>query len=155
MLNVSDRLKKLVEDIFAQGKTIHGRNIAGKELTVVEGDKISGRVLVPFWLPVFQYGRGPMKDTTTKWETFNGYSLSSFQRAIYTWMEKYNLFESRTDKGKINEAKGLAWYINKYGNKQYRDGRYIDIYDTLTNKAIDDITNDYGNEMLTITSELI
>jgi hypothetical protein len=154
-LNVSERMKQLVDEIFAQGKTIHGRPIAGKELVVVEGDQRSGKILVPYWFSIWEHGRGKRTRSDTTWESFNGAQMSKMQIAIYKWMEKHSLFESRTEKGKINEAKGLTWYINKYGNKHKRNGTYLDIYTSLTTKLVNDITKDVADYALKITSDLI
>jgi hypothetical protein len=161
-LNVSDRMKQLVDEIFSKGKTIHGRPIAGKELVVVQGDEHSGRILVPYWFSIWEHGRGRGKSTKTNWENTGFYNrkgepirLSTFQKAIYEWMGKYGLFESRTDKGKIYEAKYLAMYINKYGNKHKRNGTYLDIYTSLTTKLVNDITKDVADFALKITSDLI
>ena len=151
-LNVRDELEKLVAVIFREGKTIHGRKIAGLSLTIVEGDERSGKILVPYWLPVFQYGRGKAKSGSSARDSRG---LTKFGAAIYDWMAKYGLFRSTTEKGKINDAKSLAWYINKYGNLHHRRGTYIDIYDKLTQETIDKLTKEVGDYMLNFTSELI
>jgi hypothetical protein len=157
MLNVKDLLDKLVDDIFAKGKSFYNAplSLSLKPLVHVEGDKNSGKVIVPRWFPVTQKGRGPRKTTKTTWTNFKGYEMSTFQLAIYLWLEKKNGFESTTDAGKINEAKGLAWYINKYGNKHYRSGVYIDIYDTLVKELTIEVRKQFMVEAVRITSELV
>jgi hypothetical protein len=72
MLNVKDLLDKLVDDIFAKGKSFYNAplSLSLKPLVHVEGDKDSGKVTVPYWFPVTQKGRGPRKTTETKWTTF-------------------------------------------------------------------------------------
>lgn len=156
ILNVKQILDDLVSDMFAQGKTFYGRPITSlRPLVSVEGDQDRGRVLVPYWWGAMQKGRGARKSTQTEWTNIGGVDVSTFQRAIYNWMQKHGRFTAKTDKGKINEAKGVAWYINKHGNKHYRDGKYIDIYDTLVTKTVDEAVRQVGNEAYRITSELV
>ena len=155
-LNVKQILDDLVNDMFAQGKTYYGGPITSlRPLVIVEGDKDKGRVLVPFWWSVMQKGRGPRRSNSTEWTNIGGRDVSKFQRAIYEWMGKHGRFTAKTDKGKINEAKSVAWYINKHGNRHYRDGKYIDIYDTLVTKTVDEAVRQVGNEAYRITSQLV
>lgn len=121
----------------------------------VEGGEKHATVYVPYWFPVLQYGRGARKTTQTEWFTFQGVRMSKFQMAIYYWMESRSMFESMSARGKIWEAKGLAWYINKYGTRHYRSGRYIDIYDTLIDELIFEMGQEVGRESLRIASDII
>jgi hypothetical protein len=157
MLNVKESLEKLVNDIFSKGKSFYGKPLSNslKSLVIVEGDKDKGRVLVPYWFDVVQRGRGKRKTNKGDFFSFKGRELSTFQIAIYNWMEKNGRFESRTENGKINEAKGLAWYINKFGTKHYRSGQYIDIYDTLVKELAEDMRKQYMEEAMKITSDLV
>jgi hypothetical protein len=156
-VDIKKRCQQLVDDMFNKGKTFSGKPLSKsiKALIAVEGDKNNGRVIVPYWFSVVQNGRGPRKATQTQWTTFQGVQMSAFQLAIYNWMEKYSRFESATPKGKINEAKGVAWYINKYGDKHFRAGAYIDIYDTLIKQLVKDIEKEISSVALTITSQYV
>jgi len=157
MLNVKADLEKLVNEIFAKGKSFYGSPLSPslRKLVHIEGTHTSGQVEVPRWFPVLQKGRGPRKTTKTNYFNVNGYRLSTFQYAIYNWMDKHNMFESQTQAGKINEAKGMAWYINKYGNKHYRSGQYIDVYDTLVKELKTELRKEFTKEALRITSNLV
>lgn len=79
-------------------------------------------VMVPYWFPIVEHGRGPRKSGVS----------SDLWVKIYRWMEARNMFKSTTNKGKINEALSLTWYINKYGTKQFRERIYKDIYTSET-----------------------
>lgn len=79
-------------------------------------------VMVPYWFPIVEHGRGPRKSGVG----------SDLWVKIYRWMEARNMFKSTTNKGKINEALSLTWYINKYGTKQFREHIYKDIYTSET-----------------------
>jgi hypothetical protein len=154
MLNVEESLNRLVDSIFSKGKSFYGSPLSPslKKLVRVEASLWSGKVIVPRWFPVTQFGRGPRKTTKT---TFDARGLSLFGQAIYAWMQKRNMFRSQTEQGKINEAKGLAWYINKHGNKHYRNGTYIDIYDTLIKELVVDLRKEFSREAVSITSDLV
>jgi hypothetical protein len=156
-VDIKKSCEKLVEDIFSKGKTVHGNKISSKikDMVVVEGNKTSARVLVPYWFSVTQYGRGKRKTTKTDWTNVQGYELSSFQLALYEWMKKYNRFRSKTLAGQINDAKRLAYYINANGNYHYRQKIYIDIYDTLTKQLVIDLQKEIATIALKITSDLI
>ena len=102
-------------------------------------------ILVPYWISVLQRGRGPRRSTKD----------SGLSKIIYRWMEKHNMFRSATPRGKMNEAKSLTWYINKYGNKHFRSGRFIDIYETARQVAVDKIMNRFSLEIGEITKQVI
>ena len=101
-------------------------------------------VLAPFWLPVLERGRAPRKNSADH----------KLYTKIYDWMAKRNMFKSKTEKGRINEAKSLTWFINKYGTKMYRDGVFKDIYSRETEKAIENIDKAIQLEAYKITREI-
>ena len=101
-------------------------------------------VLAPFWLPVLERGRAPRKNSADH----------KLYTKIYDWMAKRNMFKSKTEKGRINEAKSLTWFINKYGTKMYRDGVFKDIYSRETEKAIEKIDKAIQLEAYKITREI-
>ena len=156
MLNVSNILNDLVNDMFAKGKSYHGKPLTSlRPLVEVQGNSGSGRVLVPFWWSTLQHGRGKRETTKTEWRNFKGYKMSTMQRAIYRWMQKNGRFTAQSDAGRINEAKSVTWYINKHGNKHFQERRYIDIYDTLVNETVNDMTAKVGQQAVKIASELV
>ncbi len=115
-----------------------------KLFEVEETDSSIG-ILVPFWLPVLQRGRGARKSNKS----------SGLVNRIFAWMQKRNMFKSKTQEGKMNEAKGLTWYINKYGNKQFRNKVFIDIYETERKKTIEEINSKFALSISKITMEVI
>ena len=111
---------------------------------IVETETNAG-VLVPYWIPVLQKGRGPRKSTKD----------SKLHLKIYHWMQKNNMFVSKTEAGKMSEAKSLTWYINKYGNKHFRDGRFVDIYKTAREETIKIIDTKFGYQIDKITMDVL
>lgn len=144
-------------EIFDKGRTFYNEPLSRRirQLVSVEGGEKYGRVYVPYWFPVVQHGRGPRRRTDTTWVMFEGVRMSKFQMAIYFWMEARGMFESQTSRGKIWEAKGLAWYINRYGTRHFRDGRYIDVYDTLIKELVSEMVREVGRESLRVASEIV
>ena len=114
-------------------------------LFVVELRADGAGILVPYWIGVLQRGRGPRRSTKS----------SGLHKKIYKWMEKNNMFTSATTKGRINEAKSMTWYINKYGNKQFRSKVFIDIYETERKKTITRIEEKISAEISKITMDVI
>jgi hypothetical protein len=95
------------------------------DLIHVETENDGFQVMVPYWFPIVEYGRGPRKNTEDH----------KLVERIYKWMAARNMFKSETDKGKQNEARQMTWYINHYGTSQFRKKIYRDIYNTETDLA--------------------
>lgn len=111
---------------------------------IKETDKSIG-ILVPWWIPVLQKGRGPRKSTKD----------TQLYKRIYRWMQKNNKFVSTTEEGKLSEAKSMTWYINKYGNKHFRDGRFVDIYKTAREETLKEIDVKFGHNIDKITMDVL
>ena len=115
-----------------------------KQFEIVVDEKHMG-ILVPYWLPVFQKGRGPRKTNKS----------SGLIDIIYRWMEKRNYFKSKTKKGRIGEAWAVTRKINKLGNAQFREGKFVDIYESERKKTIDKINEKYSKYIGEITMQVI
>jgi hypothetical protein len=115
------------------------------KLFEIEIREDGGGVLVPYWIPVLQKGRGPRKNTTDH----------ELWKKIYGWMERKNLFRSRTNEGRISEAKSVTWYINKYGNKHFRSKQFIDIYESARKQFIENVNKKFSEQIDKITMEII
>ena len=139
-------LKEMIDQI-ARRTTFYGSSMPPSVMALfeIEEDESHVGVLAPFWIGVFQRGRGPRKNNTN-------YGL---ENKIYAWMDKRGLFKSTTAEGKQSEAHQLTWYINKYGNKHFRSGRFIDIYETARQTAVDKIMNRFSLEIGEITKQVI
>jgi hypothetical protein len=111
----------------------------------VEITELHDGILVPYWLGVLERGRGPRKSNVD----------TELYKKIYKWMEKRNMFKSGTAKGKIREAKSVTWHINKYGNKQFRDKTFIDVYTTVRKETIEKINKKFSDKINKITMEVI
>ena len=115
-----------------------------KQFTIAEDDYHIG-IEVPYWLSVLERGRGPRRSTKDH----------GLWKKIYNWMERKNMFRSGTEKGKINEAKGLTWYINKHGNEQFRKKVYIDIYNSERRILIEKIDQRFSFFISNITMDIL
>lgn len=155
--NVEKILDEFVSEMFSQWKTFQGNSASDgmKRLVSKEVNEVSAKAVAPYWFPVFQYGRGVRKTNSTEWVEIAGVPMSTFQRAIYEWMTKKSLFTSKTERGRLNEAKGLAWYINKYGNAHFRSGKFIDVYEGLIKKYAQKFTQMNADWAIKMTSELM
>jgi hypothetical protein len=111
----------------------------------VEITDLHDGILVPYWLGVLERGRGPRKSNVE----------TGLYKKIYRWMEKHNLFKSDTTKGRLREAKSVTWYINKYGNKQFRSKTYVDIYNTVRKETIEKIDKKFGDVISKITMDIL
>jgi hypothetical protein len=143
-------LKPELEDmvrLIGQRNSYSGNKISPSimRMFTVEITDFHDGILVPYWLGVLEHGRGPRKSTKD----------SGLFKKIYKWMQKNNMFKSQTAKGKLAEAKGLTWYINKYGNQQFRSKVYVDVYNTVRKETIKKIDKKFGFAINKITMDVI
>lgn len=146
-MNLEPILKELINNI-SQKNAYGGNKISKSIMDMFEIEIRSsgdGGILVPYWIAILQKGRGPRKRA-------KDYEL---HKIIYKWMQRRNMFRSKTAAGKINEAKSLTWYINTYGTKQFRKGAFIDVYTKERTRTIERINKEYANEISKITMEIL
>jgi len=144
--NLKPEMAELIKNI-SQKNMYSGNKISEsimRMFTIEETDFNCG-IIVPYWMGVLERGRGPRKSNTD----------TGLWKRIYHWMEKHSMFKSGTDKGKIREAKYVTYYINKYGNKQFRNKVFVDIYTEERKKTIEKINEKFSKEIHKITMEVI
>ena len=146
LIDIKAELDELVRNISTKNM-YSGNKIPDSimDMFTVEIRNDGGGVLVPYWLGVLQRGRGPRKGT-------KDFGLVNI---IYRWMQKRNMFKSNSDEGKINEARRMTWYINKYGNQQFRNKVFVDIYETERQRTIAKIDKKFDSILSKITMEVI
>ena len=144
--DLKPELNEMVRRI-GQRNTYHGNKISPSIMRMfetVEDDSHIG-VLVPYWLSVLQEGRGPRKSSKDH----------KLVDKIYAWMSKRNMFRSQTPQGRRAEAKGMTWYINKYGNKQFRSKTFVDIYKSERERTIKQVDQKFLAMLSKITMEIL
>ena len=144
--DLKPELNNLIEEI-SKKNMYSGNKIPDSIMKLFEIEETGGTIgiLVPYWLGVLQRGRGARSSTKS----------SGLVNKIYKWMQKRNMFKSKTSQGRLNEARGLTWYINKYGNKQFRNKVFVDIYEQERKKTIEQINNKFSASISKITMEVI
>lgn len=144
--NIKPELNELVQNIKV--KNIYSGNKISDSImrmfTIEETDLNAG-ITVPYWLSVLERGRGVRKSSTDH----------GLFKKIYNWMARRGMFKSKTDKGKLNEAKSMTWYINKYGNKQFRSKTFVDVFSTERKKTITKIEEKFSKEISRITLNVL
>jgi hypothetical protein len=115
------------------------------KMFTVEISELHDGILVPYWLGVLERGRGPRKSNVD----------TGLYKRIYKWMEKRNMFKSGTASGKLREAKSMTWYINHYGNQQFRNKTFIDVYTSVRKQTIEKINKKFSDKIGQITMEVI
>lgn len=145
-LDITPELQQLINSI-SQRNTFYGNKIPESIMQKfeIETKQNSAGILVPYWISVMEHGRGPRKSNKS----------TQLWKRIYVWMQKRDMFRSDTAKGRINEAKFVTWYINKYGNKQFRSRTFVDVYTSETEKSIDKIDKKYSLAIGKITSDVL
>jgi len=111
----------------------------------IEITELHDGILVPYWLGVLERGRGPRKSNVD----------TGLYKKIYKWMGKHNLFKSSDATVRLREAKSMTWYINKYGNRQFRNKTFVDIYTTVRKQTIEKIDKKFGEVIGKITYDVI
>jgi hypothetical protein len=139
-------MAELIRNI-SQKNTYSGNKVSDsimRMFTIEETDFNCG-ITVPYWLGVLERGRGPRKSNVDH----------GLWKRIYRWMEKHNMFKSDTAKGKENEAKYVTFYINKYGNKQFRNHVFVDIFTEERKRTIEKINEKFEKEIHKITVDAL
>jgi len=144
--DLKPELQELIKNI-SQKNTFYGNKIPDSIMKMfeIEDKDLSIGILVPYWLGVLQRGRGPRKGTKS-------YGLVNI---IFRWMQRRGMFRSATEKGQWNEARFMTWYINRYGNAQFRSRVFIDVYKTEREKTIKKIYDKFSLEISKITMQVI
>lgn len=157
MVHAKEWCENILNRILSESRSYHGHSLTGlRPLFQVEGGRDSATIYAPYWVDALQRGRGKWGGTNIGKKTgFMGAEMTAFQINIYKWLEKHDGFKSETPKGKINDARFLAWYINENGTKQFREGKYIDIYDTIIKQSAEQLYEDVGKEAVRITSNAV
>jgi hypothetical protein len=145
-IDLKPELQEMI-DLISQKNTYSGNKISDSIMKMfsVEITNRHDGILVPYWLGILEKGRGPRKSNTD----------SGLYKKIFAWMQKHNLFKSGTEEGRLREAKQMTWYINKYGNKQFRNKTFIDIYTAARKQTIEKINKKFGDKIDKITYEIL
>jgi hypothetical protein len=145
-IDLKPELENMIK-LIGQRNSYYGNKISPTIMAMfsIEITELHDGILVPYWLGVLEHGRGVRKSNTD----------SGLAKKIYAWMQKRNLFKSNTAKGKLNEAKSVTWYLNKYGNKQFRNKTFVDVYTTVRKETITAIDKKYGQAINTITYQVL
>ena len=157
ILDANKLVEEFVNQVFTEARTYYGERLSEKlrRLIRFEGNEKKAAAYVPVWWSVLQRGRGKARNNPNQHDTIDGVKVTLFAKAIYFWMQKRNMFKSVTAKGKVNEAKGLAYYINQKGTQQYRKGVYIDVYDTILKEFRQNVLNKYSSQIKSINSDFL
>jgi len=144
--DIKPDLEELINNI-SQKNMFYGNRIPDSvmKLFVIEERSDGAGIIVPYWIGVLQRGRGPRRSTKS----------AGLIKIIYKWMEKNGMFRSATAKGKMNEARFMTLYINKYGNKQFRSKTFVDIYESERKKTIAKIDSKIEKTISKITMDVI
>ena len=145
-IDLKPELENMVK-LIGQRNNYYGNKISPSIMAMftVEITELHDGILVPYWLGVLERGRGPRKRNTDH----------RLYLKIYKWMAKRNMFKSTKPESRIREAKSLTWYINKYGNQQFRSKVYKDVYNTVRKQTIEAINKKFGDKINKITMEVI
>jgi hypothetical protein len=144
--NIKPELMELISNI-SQKNMYSGNKISDSimHMFTIEETDLNAGITVPYWLSVLEHGRGARKSS----------SDHGLYKKIYNWMARRGMFRSKTERGKLNEAKSMTWYINKYGNKQFRNKTFVDIYTTERKKTIAKIEEKFSKEINKITMDVL
>jgi hypothetical protein len=145
-IDLKTELDQMIK-LIGQRNSYSGNKISDSimKMFTVEITDLHDGILVPYWLGVLEKGRGPRKSNVD----------SGLWKKIYGWMGKHNLFKSGTAKGKVREAKSMTWYINKYGNQQFRNKTYVDIYTSVRAQTIANINKKFSSQISKITMQIL
>ena len=147
-IDLKPELDEMVK-LIGQRPVYRGRKISDSimKMFAVEITEFHDGVLAPYWISVVERGRGPWRGQNI------GNPLLKVR--IYNWMQKHNLFTKGTEAGSMGEAFAIAKKITKEGNKQFREGVYVDVYNSVRAETIKKIDKKFGFAINKITMEAI
>lgn len=136
-----------------------GKKKPGTKKHMVVRNKPDGAVIyVPEWFPVFEHGRGPRKNSTLSTPAPPAPFKSAFEYNLYRWMRTRGMLKG-TPTQQANQAKGLRYLINKKGNKLYQQtnngSNPIDVYTTIIEKTVKELTQTIASVQVKAISEII
>jgi hypothetical protein len=145
-IDLKPELEEMVK-LIGERNSYSGNKISESimKMFTIEITELHDGILVPYWLGVLERGRGPRRSNVD----------TGLYKKIYRWMEKRNMFKSTTNEGRIREAKYMTYYINKYGNQQFRNKTFIDVYTSVRKQTIEKIDKKFGNLIGKITMDVI
>jgi hypothetical protein len=145
-IDLKPELEEMVK-LIGQRNSYSGNKISDSIMKMfeVEITELHDGILVPYWLGVLERGRGPRKSNTD----------TGLYKKIYRWMEKRNMFTSGDAKGKLREAKYVTYYINKYGNQQFRNKIFVDVYTSIRKQIIEKINKKFEDKINKITMDIL
>jgi len=145
-INLKPELEEMIK-LISQRNMYSGNKIPDSIMKMfeIEITELHDGILVPYWLGVLERGRGPRKSNVD----------TGLYKKIYRWMEKHNLFKSSDAAARLREAKFMTLYINKYGNRQFRNKAFVDIYTTVRKQTIEKIDKKFGEVIGKITMDVI
>jgi len=145
-IDLKPELEEMIKQI-SQRNMYSGNKIPDSIMKMfeIEITDLHDGILVPYWLGVLEHGRGPRKSNVD----------TGLYKKIYKWMGKHNLFKSSDAKARLREARFMTLYINKYGNKQFRNKTFVDIYTTVRKQTIEKIDKKFGEVIGKITYDVI
>jgi hypothetical protein len=145
-IDLKPELEEMVK-LIGERNSYSGNRISDSimKMFTVEITELHDGILVPYWLGVLERGRGPRKSNVD----------TGLYKKIYRWMEKRNMFKSTDAKGRLREAKYMTYYINKYGNQQFRNKTFVDVYTSVRKQTIEKINKKFSDKISKITMEVL
>lgn len=127
-------LKLDVQEVEATGKT--GRSIHYEVESNEDYDRL--RYLAREFFSQIETGRGPRRSS----------QYGGFDKGLLEYMEARGMVDGLSKKQKERQAKHLAYIINKYGDRTYREGGrevYSDSLEKLTEELTEAIKTEVRN----------
>jgi hypothetical protein len=162
-IDLKPELEEMVK-LIGDRNSYSGNKISDSIMNMftVEITELHDGILVPYWLGVLERGRGPRKSNVS----------SDLYKKIYRWMEKRNMFLAEkpvyvkgiifgkrkvnlTQEEKIRQAKQMTYYINKYGNQQFRSKVFVDVYNSVRKQTIEKIEKKFSQQISKITMDVL
>ena len=157
-MRLDESIKYIQQAVQKAADDIGKKKPATKKYMVVRNKPDGAVIYVPEWFPVFEHGRGKRK--STQWSEpqppapFKG----AFEYNLYRWMRQRGMLKG-TPKQQANQAKGLRYLINKKGNKLYKQtnngANPIDIYTTIIDDMVKDVTSNIASLQVKAISDII
>ena len=132
---LADSIDEAISAIRNKIPNATGESAASLERVVIEGGEytFTARLLARPYFQTLETGRGPytgaevgargaFADRLAEWCRIRGFPSSGLTPEQYS-----------------RAARWLAWYINRYGDKQFRSGKTRDVYSSVVEQLSDNV----------------
>jgi len=157
-MRLDEAINIITDGVERIAKRIKQKKPATGKYMSVEKKSTGASIIVPFWFPVFEHGRGRRKSNEPSKPQPPKPFDTAFEYNLYRWMRSRGMLTG-TAKQQERKVKGMRYLINKNGTELYRKTNNgtnpIDVYKGIIQEETETIKKSVTNVVVNSYSEII